>query len=86
MKSSIVSAYTFQPISWSARTPDSRYTSRSSQPSGAVEPDRPPLVDARHVGAERLGQEHQHDDVEDELEQAVRSHWKISGFSSAITR
>jgi hypothetical protein len=44
------------------------------------------LVDTRHVEAERLGQRQKDDEIEDELEDPIGGHEKISGRSSATTR
>src|SRR5262249_7535596 len=51
-----------------------------------VQADALVLVHPRHVGAERLRQRDEHDEVEDELKDTVRGHAKYSGFNSAITR
>ena len=39
----------------------------------------PELVDAGHVGAEGLGEEQEHGEIEGELEEACRSHENFSG-------
>ena len=52
----------------------------------AVESDRPPLVDAGHVGPERLGQRQQDHHVQGELEESIRGYEKSSGLRSASTR
>jgi hypothetical protein len=52
----------------------------------AIEPHGAPLIDARHVGPERLGQEQEDDQVQQELQHAVRRHWKSSGLSNASVR
>src|SRR5438445_4029639 len=51
-----------------------------------MQSQRPALVDARHVGAERLGQRQQDNDIHDELDHAVAGHEKSSGLSNASTR
>ena len=51
-----------------------------------VQERRLALVDPRHVGAERLGEREQDDDVEGELQIAVGGHSNHSGFSIATTR
>ena len=64
----------------------SRSTSALQPAEGAVQPDSTAFIDPRHVSAERLRQDQEHDEVEDELEHAAGGHAKSSGFRSARTR
>jgi hypothetical protein len=56
------------------------------RPAHGVEHRRLALEDMCHVGAERLRQRQQDDDVDDQLEVPVGTHQNFSGKSSAITR
>ena len=55
-------------------------------PEDPVQADRAPLVDARHVDAERLGQGDEDDQVKEELHDPAAGHENTSGLSSATTR
>src|SRR4029434_8157131 len=51
-----------------------------------IEAKRPAFVHAGHVGAQRLREPDENDEIEHELKRAVRSHEKSSGLRSARTR
>ncbi len=51
-----------------------------------IEKHRLALVHPRHVGAQRLGEQQQDDDVEPHLEPAIGGHENSSGLSSATKR